>query len=104
MEYNRMDLPDGTTHRGAYTNVGNNVVNAGMWNKSGQDPKLYAAYNWGVNAPGEFRLPTFNFKMPTPMGNYSVGTNDGNPNIFTTYQPNAQAQTMARALLSLLGR
>jgi hypothetical protein len=98
-----------------YGTYNDNVIGSGAWANLGSDRQVragynipsneyFASYNWGTNAPGEFRLPDFNVNVPTALGNVGVGTNDGNPNIFGTFQPNNAANYYIQALANLLNR
>lgn len=88
---------------GAYANLGDLAVRAGLANMN-NSPEFYAgAYSRNPMFSG---LPTYEGSFNTPLGQVGLqgGYLEDSAGIRGSYTPNAQAQTMAKALLSLLGR
>ena len=94
----------GGNQSNAYLGLNDLALVANAFNRPGENTEYAAGLNWGTNVPGEFRLPDYYGKMPTAFGNLEVVTNDGNPNIGASFQPNDMGQAYINALKSLLNR
>lgn len=87
---------------GAYAHLGDLGLNSGVY--QGQNPEYYASAFY--DKPALYNMPSFEGSVNTPIGQFGLdaGGMADNFGVRGSYQPNTQAQTMARALLSLLGR
>lgn len=83
----------------AWAGAGDYELRASRWNEPGNN--MYAA---GLNLPDNAVIPDVYRSFNTPVGMVDVGTNDGNPGVWGSYQPNDAANYYIQALAKLLGR
>jgi len=91
-------LPGGGDESTAYAGLGDYQLRANRFSPQGENP-LYAM---GLNFPDDTRIPDVYKSFNTPLGELSLGTNDGNPNIGGSFQPNDRTNYYIQALANLL--
>lgn len=96
----RTPLPYGGDMASAWAGLGDYQLRANRFSPEGENP-TYAA---GLNFPANTNIPDYNRTVNTPLGALNVATNDGNPNIGASFQPNDATSYYIKALANLLRR
>ena len=96
----KYDNPVGPDIASAWAGLGDYQLRANRFGDPGQTP-TYAA---GLNFPNDAKIPDYYRSFNTPVGVLDVMTNDGNPNIGASFEPNDKTQGYIQALKNLLGR